>query len=164
MNSRTIKSPTFLTFAALCLITLVGPVLGEGQIVAGNRCTHAKGTFIEEFVPPAQTAGTVTNGGFLNGTTETVYDPAYVFTPEPGVVSYRGDTTISTVNGELVTHNVYIYSFFTGVWTAMGAVNSEASTGRFSGATGVLYFNGTSTDNQTRFPSDVAGEICFAPQ
>ncbi|MDQ3174377.1 MAG: hypothetical protein M3Q91_11845 [Acidobacteriota bacterium] len=70
------------------------------------------------------------NGGILNGTTETVYDPAFVFTPDPNVVSYIADLTITTHQGELKTSNVYIYNFVTGLWTAMGNINPGTSTGR----------------------------------
>jgi hypothetical protein len=64
----------------------------------------------------------------------------------------------------LKTSNVYVYNFVTGLWTAMGRIDADMSTGRFAGATGVLYFNGETIGvlpNQS-YPSAITGEIWFA--
>jgi len=127
-------------------------------------CKQAKGYFFDTFdLSFGGTSGTITNGGILNGTTETVYNPAAVFTPDPNVVSYIAELTITTAQGQLKTSNVYIYSFATGLWTAMGHINPETSTGRFAGATGILYFNGSTIGAlpDESYPSEVNGEICF---
>jgi hypothetical protein len=44
------------------------------------------------------------------------------------------------------------------------AHQSDTSTGKFAGATGVLYFNGKTVGNAIpiTYPSDIIGEICFA--
>lgn len=127
---------------------------------SNSDCKQAKGYWFDTTNSTGGTTGTITNGGVLNGTTETVYDPAFVFTPDPNVVSYIAETTITTNQGQLKTSNVYIYNFVTGLWTAMGNINPDASTGRFAGATGVLYFNGKTIDQS--YPSEITGEICFA--
>ncbi len=130
-----------------------------------SNCKQAKGNWFDTIdLNTGGTTGTITNGGILNGTTETVYNPAFVFTPDPNVVSYIAETTITTNQGQLKTSNVYIYNFVTGLWTAMGRINPETSTGRFAGATGVLYFNGKTIGDLPlqSYPSDITGEICFA--
>ena len=131
---------------------------------ASNRvCKQAKGQF-NDVLTSVGTTGTITKGGILNGTTETIYNPAFVFTPDPNVVAYIADLTITTHQGALKTSNVYIYNFATGLWTAMGNINPNASTGRFAGATGVLYFNGKTIGvlPDQAYPSEIAGEICLA--
>lgn len=132
---------------------------------SNNNCIQAKGYWFDAInLSAGGTTGTITKGGILNGTTETVYSPASVFTPDPYVVSYIAETTITTNQGQLKTNNVYIYNFVTGLWTAMGRINPEASTERFSGATGVLYFNGTTVGvfPDQSYPSVITGGICFA--
>ena len=128
-----------------------------------NDCIQARGDMIE--VSPGSglvTTGTITKGGILNGTTETVFNPAFVFTPNPTVVSYIGDLTITTPRGQLQTSNVYLYDFATGLFTVLGRINPNAGTGRFAGATGVLYFNGKTVGNGLTYQQRIAGEICFA--
>ena len=104
------------------------------------------------------------NGGILNGTTEYVYSPDFVFTPDPNVVSYISEFTLTTNQGQVKAGTVYIYNFVTGLWTAMGSIHPDTSTGRFAGATGVLYFNGRTVGAgpDQSYPSDITGEICFA--
>jgi hypothetical protein len=41
-----------------------------------------------------------------------------------------------------VTQNVGIFDVATGVFSAIGRIDPDASTGDFAGATGVLYING----------------------
>ena len=129
-----------------------------------NNCKEAKGNWFDTSNSTGGTTGTITNGGILNGTTETVYNPAFVVTPDPNVVAYIADLTITTNHGRLKTRNVYIYNFVTGLWTAMGRINPDTSTGTFAGATGVLYFNGRTigVSPNISYPSEISGEICSA--
>ena len=134
---------------------------------AKSKCKQAKGYFFDTIdLSIGGTTGTITNGGILNGTTETVYNPDFVFTPNTNnqVVSYIGDLTITTHQGELRTSNVYLYDFATGLFTVIGRINPATSTGRFAGATGVLYINGNTIGvfPDQSYPSDIAGEICLA--
>jgi len=96
---------------------------------------------------------------------EIVYNPAFVFTPDPNVVAYISEFTLTTNQGQLKGSNVYIYNLLTGLWTAMGPIKPETSTHRFAGATGVLYFNGTTIgvlpDQVESYPSKITGRICL---
>lgn len=137
----------------------------SAQSISG--CKKAKGNWLDSLNAVGGTSGTITNAGILNGTTETVYNPAFVFTLDPNVVSYVAETTITTNHGQLVTDNVYIYNFVTGLGTALGSVKPDASTGQFAGATGVLYFNTTETIGvvpDQSYVSRIAGEVCFASE
>lgn len=45
-------------------------------------------------------SGTIKGGGWLNGTTETVinFGAGFVFTPDPNVIAFLSDTTITTID------------------------------------------------------------------
>lgn len=184
MNSKIEKLITVTALVlTFCLSSLAQPAAAQTPVVAVSAgwskaqtkearpgfsfCKQAKGYFFDTLdLNFGGTLGTITNGGILNGTTETVYNPAAVFTPDPNVVSYIGELTITTQQGQLKTSNVYIYNFASGLWTAMGRINPETSTGRFAGATGVLYFNGSTTGAfpDESYPSQINGEICLASE
>jgi hypothetical protein len=161
--------------AAAVILTVVPFVLGERASAQGRsdraegvgRCKEVKGTWLDGVAGTTYTgqSGTVIKGGVLNGTTVVVYDPAFVVTPNPSFVAYISELTITTSNGQLRTNNVYLYDIVTNdLWTAIGYVNPNTSTGRFAGATGVLYFNGKTTGTYplATYPSEITGQICFA--
>lgn len=133
-----------------------------------SNCHKLKGTRIDVFDPVAGvSSGTITNGGWLNGTTETAinFNGGLVFTPDPNVVAFLSDTTLTTIDGQLRASLVTTFNLATGVFAEWGNINPNSSTGRFAGATGVIFFNGKATDNIDTgpFESEVVGEICFAP-
>lgn len=158
MNART---RSLVTRAALMLTLCLFPFKEFSSAQSPNsNCKQVKGNSIEDFSGGLVTTGTITNGGILNGTTEWVYSPAFVVTPNPTVVSYTSELTITTTLGQLKNSNVYLYNFGTGRFTALAQINPHTSTGRFAGATGLLYFNGKTVGST--FPSEIAGEVCFA--
>lgn len=152
-----IKLLTLLGVMLTCCLFYLEPSTSAQS--ANSNCKQAKGNSIEVFSGGLVTTGTISNGGILNGTTEFVYSPAFVFTPDPAVGSYTAELTITTIHGELKTNNVYLYDFGTGRFTILARIDPNTSTERFDGATGVLYFNGKTAGST--FPSDIAGEICF---
>jgi hypothetical protein len=158
MNARTTKLMTLVAVGVIFgLFSLAEPALAQ------SNCKEAKGNWFDANSTNNTTAGTITNGGILDGTTVTVYPPAFVIVPGASTTAaYTGSLTITTHEGQLNTSNVYIYEFVSGLWTAMGLINPSTSTGRFAGATGVLYFNGKTTNNGTAYPSNITGQICFA--
>lgn len=134
---------------------------------ANSNCRKLKGIRIDVFDPAAGIAfGTITNGGILNGTTADVinFDAGVVFTPDPNLVAYLSDTTITTRRGQLKTSLVTTQSIVTGVFTQWGNINPNTSTGRFAGVTGVIFFNGIPIGDPSIGPykSVIVGEICFA--
>jgi hypothetical protein len=154
------------------LSTVVALVFSVGLLLPAHSasaqspngsCRQARGNWFDSLNSTGGTTGIITRGGILNGTTDTVFDPAFVFTPDPNVVSYIAELTITTKHGQLKASNVYIYNFVTGLWTAMGRINADLSTGRFAGATGVLYFNGETVGvpPDQSYPSTITGKICF---
>ena len=148
-----------LAFVLTCGFLFAGQLLP-----AESNCKEVKASFVDVYSGGNTTSGTITNGGVLNGVTLTIYTSGASSTPVPTSVSYTADLTITTNQGLLKTVNLFLYDFATGLWTAMGRIDSNGSTGRFAGATGVLYFNGKTIGTATPFTylSDISGQICFS--
>jgi hypothetical protein len=159
MNAYTGKLMRCL--AALSAVGLLS--MGQPAFSQGN-CKQAKGTWTDVWSGGNFTRGTITNAGFLNGTTAIDESSSAYPTPVPTTVSYTAKVVLTTHQGQLRYTNLYLYDFATGLWTAMGRIDPSTSTGRFAGATGVLYFNGKTVGTAIPFsyPSDIAGEVCLA--
>ena len=162
MNATT---RTMMT-ATAAILTFASCVLAQPES-ASRRCRQVKGAWTDGAAGTAYTgeAGTITQGGVLDGTTAVVYDPAYVYTPNRNFVAYISELTITTHHGELRTSNVYLYDIVTNdLWTAIGYINPKTSTGKFAGMTGVLYFNGKTlgTYPLAVYIAEITGQICFA--
>ena len=132
-----------------------------------SNCKLLKGIRIDVFDPATGIVnGTVTHAGILNGSTEDVINFAagFVVTPDPNVVAYIGDSTITTIHGQLRISAVTTQSIVTGVFTQFGNIDPNTSTGKFAGATGVVFFNGVPIGDPSIGPykSTIGGEICFA--
>ena len=108
------------------------------------------------------TSGTITEGGKLNGMTQTVFTSAFTPTPEPSTFSFTDDLTLTTNKGVLRTHNVTLFDAATGLFTAFARIDPNASTGVFAGATGVLYIAGKTADGGATFQGEVTGSMCVA--
>jgi hypothetical protein len=106
--------------------------------------------------------GTITQGGILNGTTQAVFTSAFTPTPDATSFSFTDDLTITTDKGVLKTHNVGIFNFATGSFSAIDRIDPNTSTGDFAGATGVLYINGRTPNGGATINAEITGEICFA--
>jgi hypothetical protein len=132
-----------------------------------SNCKKLKGIRIDVFDPATGIVnGTVTHAGILNGSTEDVinFDAGFVVTPDPNVVAYTGDSTITTIHGQLKISAVITQSIVTGVFTQLGNIDPNTSTGKFAGATGVIFFNGVPIGDPSIGPykSVIGGEICLA--
>jgi hypothetical protein len=112
------------------------------------------------------TSGTIS--GDLEGTTFFQGD-ASSLTPVSGNTApplnptdhYTGDLTITTRQGTLVTRSVGVFEFApNGLGTQFDRVLSERSTGKFTGATGQLYFNFVANSTLSGFASTYTGQIC----
>jgi len=131
---------------------------------AQDNCRQVEAAAIDVFSGGNSSSGNITHGGFLNGTRLTVYRPGAIFTQDPNVVTFLGDMTLTTKDGQLKTSNVYLLDIVTQRGTALFRIDSNASTGRFSGATGLLFLNvGKAIVNGTviTYLGDVTGEICL---
>lgn len=155
MNTKTRKIMMLVAILMFCLFSL--EQLTSAQET--NKCITVKGKFTD-VTRDGSTTGTITRAGILNGRTETVFSPAFAFTPDPTTVSFTGDYTIITPRGVLITHNVYIFDFARGLGAGIYRIDPYASNGIFAYATGVLYVNGKAPVPST-VEGDISGEICF---
>ena len=160
MNTKTSKGMTLL--AAVLIPSFLSL---EESAWAQSNCKAAQAEIIEVAGAGPYASGTITNGGNLNGTSALIFNSGAFPTPAPTTVSFTGDFTLTTNQGQLKTSNVYLYDSATGLATVMGRINPVTSTGRFAGATGVLFFNGkTISYSPFIVKSNITGEICFARQ
>ena len=107
------------------------------------------------------TSGAITQGGKLNGTTQAVFTSALTPTPDATTLSYTDNFAVTSNGGVLKTRNVGIFDVATGLFTEFARIDASASTGRFAGATGVLYVNGRTSDNGATFKAEIMGNICY---
>jgi uncharacterized membrane protein len=145
------------TFALVALT--LGLFSSSQSVLAVSGCQKVKGN-LSAVDNGNGTAGTITQGGRLNGTVQEVFTSAITPTPDPNAFSLTNDYTVTTRRGVLKTHNVGIFDIALGVFTDFARIDPNASTGDFAGATGVLYINGRATDGGAT--AEITGEICFA--
>jgi hypothetical protein len=151
----------------MMLVTLgVALVVLAPVASAQSNCKDAKGDFVEVFFGGDRGTGTLTNGGWLNGTTVSVFSPsAPLPTPDPTAITFISAFTLATIHGQLKGNRLYLLDFVTGQGTTMIKIDPAASTGRFAGATGVLFTNHINSSIGPlphTFPSVVGGQVCFA--
>ena len=73
--------PRLSAFAVLVL-TLGSLLVGQPAVAQNDdKCIRAKGDWLDALNAVGGTSGTITRAGFVNGTTETVFNPAFVVTP-----------------------------------------------------------------------------------
>jgi hypothetical protein len=171
---RTVMNARNVTMIAAVLslgwFTLEGSALAQGQRQEGREgreresdCRQMEARQVGVFDGITNTTtGTITNGGRLNGTTVEAFGIGSLPTQDPTTVTFLADFTLTTTRGQLKASNVYLYDF-AGVAAVLGRINPTTSTGRFAGATGVLYFAGKVTSfNPFTVEAQITGEICFA--
>lgn len=151
------KNVARASMAALAL--LLGAVAPTAASPARAGCKAVKANQRVALTGPTTTAGVITGNGLLKGTTAFAFTTGPTPTAEPGVSFYAGDLTITTDRGVLTTRDVGLFDTARGVFTDVGRVTG--GTGVFAGATGTLFFNGTTADGAT-FAVALAGELCLA--
>jgi hypothetical protein len=131
--------------------------------VAQSKCLQAKATFVDVCLGGPTCTGTITQGGILNGTTLTLFTGGPSLTPDPNTFSFTNDLTITTVQGQLKIRIVNLFNVATGVTSGFGNIDPNTSTGRFAGATGLLFVSGKAVGNNPfTVKFDISGEICLA--
>jgi len=152
MNSKIGTLMASIAIVLTCMFCLEQPAVAQTISV--------KATDVDVCAGGPICAGTVTQGGILNGTSVTVFSPAVTPTPDPDTLSFSFDWTVTTVQGQLKASFVNLFNVITGVTTCMGSIDPNNSTGRFAGASGVLFMNGTAINNSPfTVKLDVTGKI-----
>ena len=155
-----LRNRMLATFALLALT--FGVFSSSRSVLAYSDCKKVQGNERVRNTHNGTTSGTITQGGKLNGTTQTVFTSAFTPTPDPNTFSFTDDLTLTTNEGVLKTHNVTIFDAANGVFSAIARIDPNASTGLFAGSTGVLYINGKTTDGGETFQGEITGDICYA--
>ena len=143
-------------------------VLALGVVFAASaqsNCKDAKGTLAEFWGGGNDSPGTLTNAGWLNGTTLVIFTSPGFPTPVPTQFSYTGAFTVTTSQGQLKGTRTFVTDVAAGWSMDMTIVDPDASTGIFAGATGVLYTTQIETNTAsppTTYLSEINGRICFA--
>ena len=163
-------NPTTKRFAMLVAVVLTIGFFSAEQATAqspNSTCKKLTATSVGSFDPATGTvSGPLTNGGILNGTLEDVinFGAGFVFTPEPTVISYTTNLTITTLWGQLKSSNVTTQSVVTAAGAEWGYINPDTSTGKFAGATGLIFirFKPVGDPNVGPFEAEVTADVCFA--
>jgi hypothetical protein len=134
---------------------------------ANSNCKKIRGNGVQTFDPLTATVyGPVTNSGLLDGDLEDVIDfgAGFVFTPDPTVVAYTTNLTITTIQGQLRANPVTTQSVVTAAGAEWGHINPNTSTGRFAGATGIIsiVFKPVGDPSVGPFEAEITADICFA--
>jgi hypothetical protein len=102
----------------------------------------------------------------LDGNLTDVIDfgAGFVLTPDPTVVAYRTDLTITTIHGQLKASAVTTQSIITAQGAEWGQINPNTSTGRFAGVTGMIsvVFKAVGDPAVGPYETQITADICFA--
>ena len=158
MNKKTTTAMTrAATLLAFCLFSPAEYAWGQ------SNCKQAKGDTVQVAVGAAPSTGPITNGGELNGTLTDVFTSAAFPTPDAAVVSFAGDLTLTTNQGQLKASAVHLFDFSNGAGSLQARINPVTSTGRFAGATGFLFLGGVTTSNNPfTIRLNITGQVCYA--
>lgn len=145
----------------LMSLFLVAALLGPSQLRAKEVCIPINAKADGVFTAPLVTAGQITGGGVLHGTTTAEWTLTGPIGPS---TSFEGTLEITTVDGTLT---LFITN---GIWNVLSGEFSydsvvTAGTGRFDGATGGLFFHGFTfgvrIGDATFVDDEISGEICL---
>jgi hypothetical protein len=157
MNRTSLKLKTIGTAILGLAVFSISP-----SATAQSNCKEAKGQVIQAFNGTGF-SGPVTNAGDLSGSASAVFLGAGFPTNDPTTFSFTSDITITTHQGELKARQVNVYDNATGVTAGLARIDPAASTGRFAGATGHLFLNGTTTSfSPFTVDLELSGKICYA--
>lgn len=137
------------------------------QASINSNCKKISAIGVQVFDPATGVvSGPVTNSGILDGTLEDAINFAAGFfpTPDPTVVAYSTNLTITTIHGELKASPVTIQSIVTAEGGEWGLINPNTSTGKFAGATGTIsvVFKPVGDPSVGPYEAQITADICFA--
>jgi hypothetical protein len=162
--------------SAVSLLSAAGvlaAVATTREVRAGNGCKKMKGTYSATFTTNSCTSpaglcapGTITGGPLDGASTQWTElnqaSSAGMPTTEPSaVVSYDATLDIVTADGTLSLHDLGVVSAANYPDSLFTEIEVPVSgTGKYAGATGMIYISGALTNNGTAFAGDLSGQIC----
>jgi len=165
------NAKTSMAIALLSIMLVPGFFLqhsASAQSATGpNNCKKIKAHGVQTFDPiTGVVSGPVTNSGILDGNLQDVinFGAGFIFTPDPTVVAYTTNLTITTNQGELKSSPVTTQSVVTGAGAEWGQIDPNTSTGRFAGATGIIsvVFKAVGDPSVGPYEAEITADICFA--
>jgi len=132
-----------------------------------SNCRKISANGVQVFDPATGIiSGPVSNSGLLDGDLTDVinFGAGFVFTPDPTVVAYTTDLTITTNHGQLKASAVTTQSIITAQGAEWGQINPNSSTGRFAGSTGMIsiVFKAVGDPAVGPYEAQITADICFA--
>jgi hypothetical protein len=153
------RTITGIALVALSLVAL------RQTASAQSNCKDAKGNLVETFDGVSTSTGSLTNAGWLDGTTVSVFTSPPFPTPDPTEVTFASTFILTTNQGQLkATSRVYLLDVVRGQGVTLVKIDPAASTGIFAGATGVLFLDLIKSTTVAVGPyyQVVGGQVCFA--
>lgn len=136
------------------LLTMVG-VAQADSARADSECHPVHAVGVGQDLGGGNTTATLSHGGRLNGTTAAHFD---ITGGEPPAFTIAGTIRLTTKHGTLTANVAGTFNVATGAFSATGPI--VAGTGKFSGATGSLTFNGVQNLSTGAFTETVTGTLC----
>jgi hypothetical protein len=132
-----------------------------------SNCKTIRANGVQTFDPlTGVVSGPVTNSGILDGDLEDAlnFGAGFLPTPDPNVIAYTTNLTITTNQGQLKAAPVTMQSIVTGNGAEWGEINPITSTGKFAGATGTIstVFKPVGDPSVGPYAAEITADICFA--
>ena len=134
---------------------------------ANSDCKTIRANGVQMFDPSTGVvSGPITNSGILDGNLEDAinFGAGFLPTPDPTVIVYTTDFTITTLHGQLKAAPVTMQSVVTGNGAEWGEINPDTSTGNFAGATGTIsvVFKPVGDPAFGPYAAEITADLCFA--
>ncbi|MEP7147617.1 MAG: hypothetical protein ABI857_01870 [Acidobacteriota bacterium] len=156
------NTKTKIVTALMSLIAIFSLGATANEILAQSEtgtCKQVKGNLTVMF-GPGTANGVIANGSILSGTVSTAFGADSVRpTADPTSFTFTGVSVITTGLGTVVTSDVYLFDVAIAVGPGMLRIDPANSTGRFAGATGVIYINTNFAEPLGH--AQLGGKICL---
>ena len=136
------------------LLAFVAP--GHASAKQGGECKKVEAKGVGQDLGGGNTTATITNDGLLKGSTTAHFD---IVGGAPPVFQIDGVVTFTTNKGTLTVSVVGTFDVSTGAFNASGPVTG--GTGRFTGSSGSLTFDGVQNLSTGAFTETVEGTVCL---
>ena len=138
-----------LAMAALALVTATPGRAAE--------CKNVRADIVATLTGPASTTGQITSG-LLKGSTS--FAGAFTGPVDATTLGYTGTLTITTDRGEVDITDAGVLDVAHNVFAELDRI--VGGTGRFQGASGILFISETFDPASSTFEGKVTGEVCVA--
>ena len=173
LSSGSAARKLLLAVTVLVAASVVGPDRARAQ--DDTLCIPVAAVIRSAVVPPGEpcdspvalcTTGVISGGGILRGTTRfTALALGPAAGEPPTTLSYSGELVVTTKHGSITFSDAGIFDTDPSVsaFSELDRVVAGSGSGRFLGASGLLFIAGTASAGGTVFEGDLRGEVCIEP-